>query len=381
MDITEFLRLRSIGLPAIVAGAQASIGLQPDDLLLAVGSLAEGLGNSKSDLDLILVSPRDVLMLPAHDVALVVGTCLFDIQVLQRRKLDAVLARFASWAARPWDITRIADINLDDRRLLHRLRHCSVVFAGEASDLAMLQPGQPDLARLKLQIARHTSRTIQVDMAGNLEAEDYASLVLASQDLLGHAADALLAGHHLTNPTAKWRSRLLQGLPANWETALGTRPTGSNAAHLFWSLHRAPERPERGSAMWHALRITTFARAVFAWAERKLLGATAPARPRAGFPRIDRTHGDICLPHLNLDVDFAAHDGRVILGRLNEFGEPLDLTPHEFEIALLFDGATTAREAELAVRGAYAGDATQRLVDRVMVRVAAAGFSVAPEVM
>jgi hypothetical protein len=369
MDTTEFLRLRNIDLPAIVASAQASVGLDSDDLLLAVGSLAEGLGNSKSDLDLILITPRDATVLPAHDVALVVGTCLFDIQVLPLRKLDTVVARFATWAARPWDITRIADINLDDRRLLHRLLHCSVVFEGEASDLAALQPDKAELARLKLQIARHTSRTIQVDMAGNFEAEDYASLVFASQDLLGHAVDALAAGHHLTNPTAKWRSRLLQGLATNWEAALGTHPTGLNAAQLFWSLHQAPERPDRRPALQHALRITTFARAVFAWAERRLLGATAHARARIAWPRIDRTHGDICLPHLNLDVDFSAHDGRVILGRLNEFGDPLDLTPHEFEIALLFDGATTAREAE------------QRLVDQVMIRVAAAGFSVAPDVM
>jgi hypothetical protein len=381
MNTAEFLHLKDVDLSATMAGAQASVGLDPDDLLLAVGSLAEGLGNSKSDFDLILITPRDAAFVPAHDVALVVGTCVFDIQVLPLRKLKAGLARFATWAALPWDITRIADINIDDRRLLHRLLHCSVVFEGEASDLAALQPSRAELARLKLQVARHTSRTIQVDMAGNLEAEDYASLVFASQDLLGHAVDALAAGHHLTNPTAKWRSRLLQRLPTNWEAALGIHPTGLNAAQLFWSLHQAPERPDRAPALGHALRITTFARAVFAWAERRLLGATARARAPVSWPHVDRTHGDICLPHLNFDVDFWAHDDRVILGRLNQFDEPLALTPHEFEIALLFDGATTAREAELVVRGAYAGKAEHRLVDQVMVRVAAAGFSVGPDVM
>lgn len=287
-----------------------------------------------------------------------------------------MLARFAVWAARPWDITRIADIGADDRRLLHRLLHCAVVHAGGRSDLAAAQPDLSSLARLKLQIARHTSRTIQVDMAGHLEAKDYASLVFASQDLLGHAVDALAAGYLLTNPTAKWRSRLLASLPAEWETALGIRPSGWSAAELFWRLHRAPERPDRLEAGRHALKIATFARAAFAWAEQRLLGAPCDGRRPIRWPRVDRVSEDAALPYLAIDVDFSAHGDGVMIGRLNAFGTPLGLSRREFEMALLFDGSTTPREAEIAICGSYAVDASKRLVDHMISRVAEAGFSV-----
>lgn len=379
MNTTEFLRLNNIDLPLIVASAQSSIGLGPDDLLLAVGSLAEGLGNIRSDFDLILVTPREAALVQRHDIALRVGTCLFDIQVIPLSKICALLTRFETWVALPWDVTRIADIGVDDRRLLHRLLHCSIVYEGEASNMAVLQCGKADLARLKLQVARHTARTIQVDMAGNLDAEDYASLFFAAQDLLGHAVDALVAGHYLTNPIPKWRNSLLQRLPRNWETSVGIRPTGMNAAQLFWSLQQTPERPDRRSTMQYALRVMTFARAVFAWAERQLLDPSPRASVAIAWPKADRTHEDVRLPHLNFDVDFWLADDRVILGRLNHFVESLELTPEEFEIVLLFDGVTTAREAELVVRGSYARGAEHRLVEGVMVRVNAAGFSICQE--
>jgi hypothetical protein len=374
MDITEFLRNRNADLPAIVANAQKSVGLDRTDILLAVGSLAEGLGNSKSDLDLLLITPREADVLPSREVALVVGKCLSDIQVLPLLKLEEILARFDAWAALPWDITHAANFTLDDRRLLHRLLHCSVIFEGENSRFTALKPAQDELARLKLQVARHMSRTIQVDMAGNREAGDYSSLVFAAQDLLGHAVDALAAGHHLTNPTAKWRSRILECLPVNWERALGTRPTGLSAAQLFWYLHRAPEQPDRGLALEHAFRIATFARAVFAWAERRLLGRTAEAEDPIAWPRVERKPQDTPLPYLDLDVDFSERDGQVSIGRLNEFDDPLDLSLREFEITLLFDGLTTAREAEIAVCGDYSDEAEQRLVDGVISRVARAGL-------
>jgi hypothetical protein len=379
MDTAQFLHRRNIDPYAIVASAQASVGLDRGDVLLAVGSLAEGLGNSKSDLDLLLITPRDTGVLPSHDVALVVEKCLFDIQVLPLLKLEEVLARFAAWAAMPWDITHAANVSPDDRRLLHRLLHCSSIFEGESSRFADLQPEKAELARLKLQIARFTSRTIQVDMVGNVEARDYASLVFAAQDLLGHAVDALAAGHHLTNPTAKWRSRILERLPATWERALGTRPTGLSASELFWSLHRAPGRPDRGPALQHAFRNATFARAVFAWAERRLLKGSAESRDPIAWPHVERKPDDIPLPYLKLDVDFSEHNGRVSIGRLNEFDDPLDLSSREFRIMPLFDGLTTAREAEIAVCGAFSGELEQGFVDRVISRLARAGLSITLE--
>jgi hypothetical protein len=377
MDIAEFLSSRNVDPSTLAAGAQAAVGLDDDDVLLAVGSLAEGLGTGKSDLDLLLITPRDPGASEPRDIGLLVGDCVFDIQVWPLLRIEEEVAQFRAWAAQPWDITRLAAVDADRRRLLHRLSYCSVIFEGESSRLPTLQPSRSDLARLKLQIARHTARTIQVDMVGNLEVGDFASTVFAAQELLGHAVDALTAGHHLTNPNPKWRSRLLELLPSDWELVLGTRPTGLSADEIFWSLHRAPERPERNAVFEHALRIVTFARGVFAWAERRLLGGDTEARKPIAWPAIAPMSDETCLPHLHLDVDFLQHDGRVTLGRLNASGDALDLTVGEFAVMLLFDGRTTTREAATFVHGATADEAGRPLVDAVISRVTKAGFAVA----
>ena len=373
METAEFLRSKSIE-PSVIADAVRSlIGFEPADVLLVVGSLAEGLGNTKSDLDLLLITARGIDKVPEGNIALAVGRCLFDIQVVRFRKIEEVLAQLAAGAAMPWDITRAANITPDDRRLLHRALHGSVIFEGESNRLAALRPAIGDLARLKLQIARHISRTIQVDMAGHFEAGDYPSLVFSAQDLLGHAVDALAAGHYLTNPTAKWRSRVLDAIPPNWECMLGIRPTAQSATQRFWSLHRAPEQPDRCPALQHAFRIAGFARAVFAWAERRLVGENSEPQSQIVWSRVERWPNDAPLPYLHLDVDFSARNGGISIGRLNEYEDPLDLTSREFEVTLLFDGSTTAREAEIAVFGTTSD---RRAVDGLLSRVAQAGLTI-----
>ena len=352
MHLAEFLRNRNADLPAIVDNARASVGLADSDVLLAVGSLVEELGNSKSDVDLVLVTPRDDDTVPAQEVAVVVGTCVSDVLILPRRKLEALMGRFHAWAASPWNVTAAAPFSLEDRRLLHRLRHNVLVFEGGASQWAELQPSLEDLARLKLQVARHMARTIQIDMAGNREADDEMTLTFAAQDLLGQAIDALTAGHLLTNPTPKWRSRLLRRLPRDWESNLRVRPIGLDAPSAFWSLHRAPERPERQQTLAFAARIATFARAAFVWAERRLVSEAPGPSGDTGY--VHASSPEAPLPHLDFDVDYAEFDGGAQLGRLNEFAAPIELSAQEFELALLFDGVTTPREAVHAVYGAHA---------------------------
>jgi hypothetical protein len=376
MDIMEFLRYRGVDLPAIVAYTQAKVGLEPTDVLLAVGSLAEGLGNNKSDLDLLLITPRDASDFPSHEVPLVVGRCLSDVQVLPLLKLHELLARFARWNLLSWDVTQATTFTLEERRLLHRLLHAVVIFQDPGNPVPTELPTRLDVARLKLQVARHMSRTVQIDIVGNREAGDYASMLFSAQELLGHAVDALTAGHHFTNPTPKWRSRILEALPSDWEQQLAVRPTGLSAAQLVWKLHRAPERPDRSLVLAHSFRIGAFARATFAWAERQLRSERVETKERVAWPSVGREVHDTTLPYLDLDVDYSIEDGRVSLGRLNEFDDPIEISIEEFLALLLFDGVTTEREAELFICGSFHVDPEQRLVGRLVSRLARAGISV-----
>jgi|SRR6266404_2513021 len=377
MNIAEFLYLRGTKPSSVVAEVAATIGLADDDALLAVGSLVEGLGNSKSDLDLLLITSRcDGVSSVQDSAALIVGGCIADLRIMRTVELEELLNRLDHWSRLPWEVTHAVKFTLEERTLMHRLLHGQVLHKDKRNRVAERTPSLVELARLKLHFARQMSRTIQVDMVGYRETGDYASLVFAAQELLGHAVDALLAGYNITNPLIKWRSRLLDLVPSNWERFLTVQPTGLTASQRVWRLHRAPETPDSKLALEHAQRITTFARAVFVWAELRLVKAeVVNERPTISNPS-KRKASDLPLPRLDFDVDFLLAEEKVIIARLNEFGVSLELSPREFALTLLFDGITTRREAELIAYGAQRGKATSNVIDHFVSTVTGAGLTV-----
>lgn len=375
-ELTATLSRLGTDSEAVVRSVDAAVGLTAGHLLLAVGSVVEGLGTSKSDVDLLLIVTDEAeSALPEGEIAWTLGRCIVDVRIVRAETVAKLLCRLRDWAQLPWDVSKAAGFSHEDRVLLHRLlRGCRLFPRGEAPRFDY-RPAEADLARLKLQVARHLARTIQVDMVGYRDNGDYPSLVFAAQELLGHAVDGLLAGHRVTNPAPKWRSRLLESLPARWSDPIATRWTGLPAHRVYWQLHRAPAEPEPGPALEHATRCTCFARAVCAWAEARLVTGTASepvrlawsgdgsrpqeARPYEASPHEARPHDarpyEASPPGLELDVDFRIGDAKVTLARLNEFGGSLTVTAQEFAVLLLLDGQTSVPGAEVAGAGPAAG--------------------------
>ncbi len=190
MNIAEFLYLRGTKPSSVVAEVAATIGLADDDALLAVGSLVEGLGNSKSDLDLLLITSRcDGVSSVQDSAALIVGGCIADLRIMRTVELEELLNRLDHWSRLPWEVTHAVKFTLEERTLMHRLLHGQVLHKDKRNRVAERTPSLVELARLKLHFARQMSRTIQVDMVGYRETGDYASLVFAAQELLGHAGE------------------------------------------------------------------------------------------------------------------------------------------------------------------------------------------------
>lgn len=376
MDLEEYLGSRGVDPAALVDQVHAKLGLLPADVLLAVGSLVEGLGTTRSDLDLVLITSRPAEEHPpGGEVAVVMGQLLADVRVLPASEIADLVGRVEDWARSPWEVTHATRYTVKERLLLHRLIRGRRLAEGAGTG-GIPWPRAEVLAKLKLHVARQHARTVQVDMAGHRDVGDWRSLVFAAQDLLGAAVDALTAGYLLTNPYSKWRSRLLEAIPdEGWEEALGVRPTGLSAGERVWRLHHAPPRPERDAALRHALQISAFARSVFVWAERRLvLPPALGAGARLPWPAREARPDEPRLPYLDFDVDYGLAGDAVFLGRLNEFGAPARLTPDEFELVLLFDGTTTVCEAEAVFAGEVPEGAGQRPAQALVARLAAAGL-------
>lgn len=369
----SFLASKGADVATVLKDADAALAVAPDDTVLAVGSLVEGLGSSKSDLDLILLRTEGRPIPPGGGhVAWASSRCLVDMRAIPQAEMDGLQDRFETWAAKPWDLTHAARFSLDERTLLHRLAS-AVVLAAPTASPRRRTPDRHALCRLKLHVARQAARTIQVDMAGLRDADDPHSLAFAAQELMGHALDASLAAHGFSIPLLKWRSRLLQSLPPDWTPSLCVAPSGSPPAEHVWRLLRLPASGRRAAVLPYAHRISAFCRAAFVWADATLRGEAAltpsPSLSGAGPPV-----GGRALPPLDFDVDVAIQGEDVWLARLNEFAEPVHLSREEACAALFMDGDLSAETIDglvfpdsTAGRASPAKDLSRRLARRGLV--------------
>lgn len=364
MQIDDFLSFRGTDKAGVIAAVEAHLGVEAGDVLLAAGSLAEGLGSAKSDLDLFLITDRAAAQGTRDEVVLSVGRSVVDVRILPRPRTEGLVARLRDWARAGWDPSDAVPFSHDVRVLLHRIAH-GLSWVAPAGTATGFRPPIGELSLLKLHVARHAAKTIQVDLEGYRQCGDYQTMAFAAQKLLGHAVDGLLAGWGRTNPISKWRSRLLASLPADWEAALLCRPARLSAAELFWRLQQLPERPD-ARVQDQVDRISAFARAVFLWAEAVLLGLPVVAQRAERFAS-GAGERRVPLAPLLPDVDFSVIPAGARMARLNEFGPVLDLDAGELALALLFDGSTTPGEA-----AARAGGMAR--VERLAARLTAAGL-------
>jgi hypothetical protein len=367
MNIVEYLHNHGIALPRLVAEIGAAVGIASDDVLLAAGSLVEGLGNAKSDIDLVLLTSRNDIAFSSLDcVALLFGNCLIDIKVIQHAEVDALLHRFADWAAQPRQPRNAMDFTYDDRIVLHRL-WSGMVLHGEARFEALHRGlNRATLAQHKLDCARFMASTLQIDLAGFSLAGDALSMPFAAQDLLGYTADALLAGFGLLSPNPKWRARLLERIPASWREEMPGRPADLSAVRTFVTLHRAPGDISVANAFEHAVRIVGFSRAVFPWMEYRLLGGTEAIPWQLPAARADENASGRRLPVLGLDVQVSYRDGRFELWRLNEPDTVHAVSPLAYSVVCLCDGATLEGEALDWVARLVGARQAETIVDEVL---------------
>lgn len=345
MDVETYLRAHGASLTLVSTCLQSQLHLQADEVVVAVGSLAEGMGTRKSDMDLVLITPG--CRGSSGSLSLLVGSCLLDIRILHATEWESLLDRFNAWCRSTWDVTHAVKFTLDERTLLHRILHGQVLTHGNRTRQLKTLPERRDLARLKLHVAHQMARTIQTDLVGYREIGDFRSIIYGAEEVLGQACDALLAGYELTNPLTKWRSRLLDFVPDSWERLLVIRPTGLNAGARVWDLHARPKAPTPFASLRYSERIITFSRAVFYWAEQELLGASSQCQSLWRWQVADA--GDRRLPCLDLDTDFSISSRSVSIGRLNEFSDAVELCFEKASIMLLCDGVNTERQAALAI--------------------------------
>lgn len=216
MDLSGYLRFHRVQESAWMAALDEVVADIPDGALALAGSLIEGIGNERSDIDVYLVaaSPDDGRLSfgDAHVVA--VGGLVVDIEYVdpaRLRRLTDTLARFPSAEVRNQRPSAVA-LTLAEIKILHNLRVARPVKGEDAWRATVRAIDARGLARLIFDFCAVSIDMTQEDAVGFLEAEDPESAVALLRMLRQHLAGALLAAFGETNPAEKWRSLKLRRL-------------------------------------------------------------------------------------------------------------------------------------------------------------------------
>lgn len=176
------------------------------------GSLAEGLGNAGSDLDLyVLIDTRQ--RPPTQNYLDPTSGLRVDIECWTLERIQEISDQIRSM--RLGEDRLLGQLSRGDERFIHRL-HVGVPIL-QADKFRLVQGFIPKPLFVRYLIARNVALVHEVaeDLWGCLDSADEVSLLIRSRDLVVHAFDAFACSRFETNPSPKWRGRIALNLVEN----------------------------------------------------------------------------------------------------------------------------------------------------------------------
>jgi hypothetical protein len=334
--------------------------LHADEILLVCGSVVDGLANSRSDLDVLLITSRNRLETgSSRDLLLGLGATSVDVCIVQTAEAATALSRLRKWHSTREDPRRATDFNYQDQKLLHRILYGFPLMGAEIFRHLVDRSLRDVLLTLKVDASTYFGETYQLDLAGFLEVGDRASMRHAARELLGCALDACLAIYRLSQPNPKWRAAQLARMPREWEASIPGRTSGQSALQMWLSNESFGDR----DVVSKAYEICTFARRALPSARASFSGMSLSGSSADNEATMGAKHSDSpSLPALRPDVAVRFDGDAFRVFRLNIGRQVFKLAPHQYQALMLFDGSTTFAEATVLC-SAEAVEFAQEIVD------------------
>lgn len=345
MDLPSYLRFHRLEERELMTALNEAIVLDmPGSALALAGSLIEGIGNSRSDIDAYVIAPAPC------DGRLSFGTCqvvsvrglMLDIEyvdlVLLRRLTDT-LARFPSTHDRDPRTSAIA-LSMTEIKILHNLLLAQPVFGADVWHDTICAIDAAALARILFDFCSVSIDMTQEDSLGFLGADDPESARGSLRILRQHLGGAILATFGETNPAEKWRNLKLRQLKATYgDTRL---PGGRNLREAvdFWCDADMAIAREAPLTMLSAL--LQLADSILPWALERFQSGISLSSVLPALSRQSSTKASIdslLLPTLSLDTRIRRDKQGVSISRI---GLPRRIYVNDLghELLLQFNGST-----------------------------------------
>ncbi|HYX72413.1 MAG TPA: hypothetical protein VE732_06555 [Nitrososphaera sp.] len=374
MFIDSYLRSHGTNLSQLTALVKEYLNPEEPEIIYFTGSLVEGLGNFKSDIDIYLISDRDFNDRLTCDSIIIItlATCFIDVEILsfdQVNKLVERLNKFPSNEER--DQRTTLAFTLPELKFLHNLRIAQPLF-GEASFFELTSKVNKEaLSRILFDRSIVSADSLQIDILGLIEDGDSLSARYLLGHYLGHLCSAFLSALGDTNPAEKWRVRKLNELRrADVSVPLPRRKSFDEIVDMFSNLHVQCEPnliavKDAFSQMLHLSRL------IIPWGQSRFLSGTSlrahsyQSVAEVNHQRIteDRQGGaeemlfdlsinesKAVLPQLNLNCRIRYNNQDFKLSHLHST-KTFNINWLAYELLLLFNGSTTLEEAVRHLKG------------------------------
>lgn len=348
MDIDGFLRFHRTSRDEVHDRLLAAVCRGADDVLILAGSLAEGVGNHRSDLDVYRLPACEEPSEPGSDPVEIVdlGTVVADVETVGPERLGRLCACLGAVASDdPRDPRQsVADFTDADVKLLHQLCIATAFHGEERFRQIRAAVDRRKLARVLLDRAVAWMNVLQVDILGFIEVGDEASARTLLRAFRMRLGAALLAGLGETNPAEKWQTRRLLACASERPTLCLPGGLDLVAAVDAWSTfdRQIGELPV-GQAFAGLLGLRS---AIVPWGQCRFLSGIPLEGEANGFPRFEGSVGAAGerLPSLRLDCQVQQDERGIWISRIAD-PRMLYLNPLAHELLMHFDGASTSARA------------------------------------
>ncbi|SFG02023.1 hypothetical protein SAMN05518801_105230 [Novosphingobium sp. CF614] len=370
MDVGAFLRFHRLEPDALLSGLAKQVAERADDVILLAGSLSEGLGNHRSDIDIYRVISCELSTQDPVEI-LDLGPVAADVETVSQSRVRTLLARLdatdSDQTSDPRDA--VAAFSDGDIKLLHQMRIGTTLLGETVWRPLHSAIDARRLARLLLDRAVAWLGVLQIDLLGFLESGDDDSARPLLRQFRTRLGAALLAALGETNPAEKWQIRLLE---RQAQTRPDLRLPGGQSLPDLIAKWRAMDEVIGSGRAGDAMRALQNLRFIIVpWAQRRFHAGLALGEDGAQLPLslmpADMT-GDR-LPPLRLDCQIQ-HDAQGLWVAKVAHAEMLYINPLAHELLLHFDGQSTraAAAARLeAISDAPAFEIAQSISDFQMV--------------
>lgn len=352
MNVDAYYRCHRLDGPSVEAELRRLVGKIARLCICLSGSLVEGIGNARSDLDVYVITDAPDAARYSFGSAQIaqIGDIFVDVEFIHPEKLEKLIDHMALFPAHELRDQRRSAIALTpgEMKLIHNISIATPVEGDGFLRTLQDRINSKIQSRLLFDYCAILMDAVHDDVIGFIEANDVDSAKMSLRIYRQNLAGAFLAALGETNPAEKWRSMKMQRAK---ERKIGhVLPGGRTIKEIVECWFDSDTSIAIDSPTQSLMRLSMLSNAIVPWGVQRFadnlpgVNQIVKVREISSMISIDKPGSDIPLPVIAYDCVVRRDEIGVWLSRLGS-SKRIYLNQLGLETVLQFSGLKTMRGA------------------------------------